>query len=164
VKSLAGAAAASVAFASLVPGTVVGLAPWLLARWFPEPTLPAAIRPVGWLLVVPGLAVLTDSFIRFVRARGTPAPPAPTEHLVVAGLYRWVRNPMYVAIVVTLVGEALLYARVAVLVYAAVVWLAFHVFVLTYEEPALLRRFGGEYEDYRRRVGRWVPVRRSRAR
>ncbi|MGH2684400.1 MAG: methyltransferase family protein [Actinomycetota bacterium] len=159
MRSVAGAAAASIAFAVLAPGTVVGLAPWLVARWFPEPVLPAAIRPVGWLLVIPGLAVLADSFIRFVRARGTPAPPAPTEHLVVAGLYRWVRNPMYVAIVATLVGEALLYARAAVLAYAAAVWVAFHLFVVLYEEPALARRFGSGYEDYRRRVGRWVPRR-----
>ncbi len=157
MRSVVGAAAASIAFAIVAPGTVVGLVPWLLARWYPEPGLPAAIRPVGWVLVVPGLVVLADSFISFVRARGSPAPPVPTEHLVVAGFYRWVRNPMYVAIVVTLIGEALIYSRVVLIVYAALVWLAFHLFVLLYEEPSLARRFGAEYEDYRLRVGRWLP-------
>ena len=164
MRSIARAAAASIAFAILAPGTVVGLVPWLVARWFPEPALPSAARPWGWLLVIPGLVVLADSFILFVRAHGTPAPPAPTEHLVVAGFYRWVRNPMYLAIVVTLVGEGFVYGRISVLAYAAVVWLAFHLFVVLYEEPSLGRRFGPSYEDYRERVWRWLPLPRARAR
>ncbi|MDQ4005520.1 MAG: isoprenylcysteine carboxyl methyltransferase, partial [Actinomycetota bacterium] len=112
MRSVVGAAWASIAFAVVAPGTVLGLVPWLLTRWYPEPGLPLVLRPVGWVLVIPALVVLADSFVGFVRARGTPAPPIPTEHLVVGGFYRWVRNPMYVAIVVTLIGEALISSRV----------------------------------------------------
>jgi protein-S-isoprenylcysteine O-methyltransferase Ste14 len=149
----------SVAFTIVVPGTVVGLMPWLLARWFPQPALPGELRWLGLVLVVPGVAVLLDSVVRFVRVRGTPAPPAPTEELVVTGLYRFVRNPMYVGVLIALVGEALLYARAVILIYAAVAWLAVHLFVLGYEEPTLRRRYGSSYEEYTRRVRRWIPTR-----
>jgi protein-S-isoprenylcysteine O-methyltransferase Ste14 len=159
VKTVGRAAAGAALFAVVAPGTVVGLVPCLLARWFPEPELPVALRPLGIALIVPGIVVLVDSMVRFVRARGTPAPVAPTEELVVAGLYRRVRNPMYVAIVVTLVGEALVYARAILLAYAAAMWLTFHLFVVLHEEPSLRRRFGADYEAYRGRVRRWLPRR-----
>ena len=158
MKTTARAAVGSALFTVVVPGTVVGLVPWLLARSFPEPGLPEGLRWLGFLLLVPGIAVLLDSVVRFVRARGTPAPPAPTVELVITGLYRYVRNPMYVGVLVALVGEALVYARAAILVYAAVAWLAVHLFVIGYEEPSLGRRFGASYDEYRRRVRRWIPT------
>ena len=92
-----------------------------------------------------------------VEGRGTPAPIAPTEHLVVGGPFRWVRNPGYLSVVALLVGQALLFASPAFSVYAAVVALGFHLFVVLYEEPTLRRQFGADYETYCRAVPRWVP-------
>lgn len=82
---------------------------------------------------------------------------APTGRLVVSGLYRHVRNPMYLAVVGAIVGQALLLANASLLGYAAVVWGLFHLFVLGYEEPILQRQFGDAYAVYRREVGRWRP-------
>jgi protein-S-isoprenylcysteine O-methyltransferase Ste14 len=92
-----------------------------------------------------------------VEGRGTPAPIAPTEHLVVGGPYRWTRNPGYIAVVGMLIGQALLFGSAAVLAYAGLIALAFHAFVVFYEEPTLRRTFGAEYDAYRRRVSRWLP-------
>jgi protein-S-isoprenylcysteine O-methyltransferase Ste14 len=93
------------------------------------------------------------------RGRGTPAPIAPTEHLVVGGPFRWVRNPGYVAVVSLVVGQALVFGSGAVLAYAAVLAVGFHLFVVLYEEPTLRRQFGEEYEAYCREVPRWFPRR-----
>ena len=102
--------------------------------------------------------MLLDSWVRFVtRGRGTPAPIAAPKRLVVTGFYRWVRNPMYVAIILVVVGEALVFRSAALLLYAAVLWITFHLFVLLYEEPHLRGRFGPPYEEYVRSVPRWVP-------
>jgi protein-S-isoprenylcysteine O-methyltransferase Ste14 len=141
------------------PGPVVGLVPLLLAGWRPRPPLLgwAPSRLVGVALLLLGLPVLVDALVRFVRGRGTPAPVAPPERLVAVGAYRYVRNPMYVAVVAMILGQALLLGSVPVLVYAAVAFLAFHLFVVLYEEPDLRRRFGDDYLAYTRRVRRWVP-------
>jgi protein-S-isoprenylcysteine O-methyltransferase Ste14 len=88
---------------------------------------------------------------------GTPAPIAPTQNLVVTGLYRYVRNPIYVALVAVILGQAVLFGDQRLLGYGVLVWLAFHAFVVGYEEPALVRRFGTEYEDFRANVPRWIP-------
>ena len=96
-------------------------------------------------------------FARFaIVGRGVPAPVAPTATLVVSGLYRHCRNPMYVAVVGAILGQALLFGSASLLLYAAIVWLAFHLFVLGYEEPTLSRQFTN-YGDYRRHVPRWIP-------
>src|SRR5262249_19139083 len=96
--------------------------------------------------------------LRFVvEGRGTPAPIAPTEHLVVGGPFRWVRNPGYIAVIALLLGQALLLGSSAVLAYATVVALGFHLFVVFYEEPTLRRQFGAEYETYCHAVPRWIP-------
>jgi protein-S-isoprenylcysteine O-methyltransferase Ste14 len=96
--------------------------------------------------------------LRFaLNGRGTPAPIAPPRILVVSGFYRYVRNPMYVGLIIILAGEGLLFARAALFLYGACVWLTFHVFVLAYEEPTLRRMFGADYETYCRHVGRWLP-------
>jgi protein-S-isoprenylcysteine O-methyltransferase Ste14 len=157
------AAAGTAAFFVLAPGVVAGLVPWLLTGWEVEEPLPywLPLRVVGAVLLVVGVAVLVHAFVRFVvEGLGTPAPVAPTERLVVGGLYRYVRNPMYVAVEGTIVGQALLLGQLGLLVYAAFVGVAFAAFVHWYEEPTLLRQFGAEYEAYRRAVPAWWPRRR----
>ena len=142
------------------PGTVAGLAPWLLTRWEPGPTLLGldALRWVGVALGLAGLVVVVESFARFaLRGLGTPAPVAPTQHLVVSGLYRFVRNPMYVGVLGAIIGQALLLGRRVLLGYAALAFVAFSTFVALYEEPTLKRQFGREYDEYRAHVGRWWP-------
>ena len=102
--------------------------------------------------------VLVGAFVQFVvEGIGTPAPVAPTRHLVVKGLYRYVRNPMYLAVIAAVVGQALLFGQVLLLVYAAIAGAAMFTFVRAYEEPYLSERFGAEYEAYRRGVPGWWP-------
>ena len=154
----------TIVFTICVPGTVVVLVPYLLSRWAMQPPFlgQAATRGVGVLLLVVAAPVFFDFVTRFVReGHGTPAPIAPTEHLVVGGPFRRVRNPGYVSVVAMILGQGLLFGSGAVLEYGAATALAFHVFVLLYEEPTLRRQFGAEYEDYCRRVPRWLPRLRS---
>jgi protein-S-isoprenylcysteine O-methyltransferase Ste14 len=150
----------SVIFFVLAPGAVAGLVPYLISGWrFGPPFLGvSAGRCVGALLVVLGVAGLVHCFARFaLEGRGTPAPVAPTETLVISGLYQYVRNPMYVAVLSIIVGQAVLFASVSLLGYAVAVWLCFRVFVLAYEEPTLSRRYGPAYDRYRASVPRWLP-------
>ena len=125
------------------------------------PAAVAGFVPLRWLgvfLIAAGLPVLLDSFVRFaVQGMGTPAPVAPPQHLVVSGLYRYVRNPMYVAVVAMVLGQGLFFGNIRVLEYGLAVWLAMHLFVVFYEEPTLLGKFGAEYEEYCRNVRRWWP-------
>ena len=150
----------SALFFVAVPSVVAGLIPWWMTRWeFLPPLfdLPAT-RAVGILLIVAGLPGLVDSFARFaLQGLGTPAPIAPTQNLVVTGLYRHVRNPMYVAVVAVILGQAILFGDWRLMAYGGLMWLAFHAFVLTYEEPVLAQSFGAEYEDFRANVPRWIP-------
>jgi protein-S-isoprenylcysteine O-methyltransferase Ste14 len=153
-------AAGSAIFFVLAPGTVAGLVPYLLTRWERHDwygwTVPA--RVVGALLLVGGLAALVECFRRFAtEGRGTPAPIAPPQTLVVHGLYRHVRNPIYVALLTIVAGEALLLGRFVLLGYAVVLWLLFTAFVILYEEPKLRATFGVAYARYRATVPRWVP-------
>jgi protein-S-isoprenylcysteine O-methyltransferase Ste14 len=102
--------------------------------------------------------LLVDSFVRFVvEGAGTPAPPAATERLVVGGLYRYVRNPMYLAVLAALLGQALLFGQLVLVLYAAGVAAAVVAFVRWYEEPTLSRRFGPAYDSYRSAVPAWRP-------
>ncbi|MBX9243772.1 isoprenylcysteine carboxylmethyltransferase family protein [Actinotalea ferrariae] len=153
------AAAGTSAFLAAVPGTVAGLVPWLLTRWESgEPPPPLAVRLVGGVLVLLGGSALLVAFVRFVgEGRGTPAPVAPTEELVVGGPYRYVRNPMYVAVVALVLGQALLLGRLVLLAYALVTWATTAAFVRGYEEPTLLARYGEQYEAYRAAVPAWLP-------
>ncbi len=151
---------ASLAFLLVAPGTVVGLVPWWISRWRMQPPFLglAATRAAGVLLLAAALPVLVDSFVRFaMRGRGTPAPVLPPRHLVVSGLYRHVRNPMYVAVVAAIVGQGLLLGDLRVVGWGALVWAGFHLFVVGYEEPALRRTFGEEYDRFRAAVPRWIP-------
>ena len=136
---------------------VAGLVPWLLTDWeVGHTSLP--LQVVGAALVLAGVAALVYSFARFVtEGRGTPAPVAPTEQLVVGGLYRYVRNPMYVAVLAAIAGQALLLGRWILLAYAAVVFLAVYAFVRLYEEPTLAHEYGAQYDEYRRAVPGWLP-------
>ncbi len=149
----------SVLFFIVTPGTVAGLIPWLITRWQAEQTLLAPLLlMLGSVAVAAGLAVLIESFARFaLQGIGTPAPTHPTRHLVTEGAYRFVRNPMYVAVLAIIIGQAALFADARLVAYGTLVWLLCHLFVLTYEEPALLRAFGSEYESYRKDVPRWMP-------
>jgi protein-S-isoprenylcysteine O-methyltransferase Ste14 len=154
------AIAGSLLFLVVAPGVVAGLVPWLLTGWEAddEPGDIPVVRAFGAILLGAGVVVLLDAFRRFaLEGRGTPAPVAPTERLVVGGLYRYVRNPMYLAVEAAIVGQALLLGRTIVLAYAAAVGAAFWAFVRLYEEPTLARRYGDEYEEYRSAVPAWRP-------
>ena len=147
-------------FFVVAPGVVAGIVPWWLTGWRAAPAtwwlLP--VRAAGLVLISAGGGVLVHSFVRFVaEGAGTPAPIAPPSQLVVGGLYRYVRNPMYLSVLAVIVGQALWLVRPPLLLYAAVVLVAFTAFVRRYEEPTLSRRFGVEYEAYRRAVPRWWP-------
>src|SRR3954465_4501514 len=141
----------------VAPGVVAGLVPWLITGWDASGGwLP--LKVAGAALVLAGVAALVYSFARFVtEGRGTPAPVAPTQQLVVGGLYRYVRNPMYVALLAAILGQALLLGRWVLLAYAAVVFVAVYGFVRLYEEPELARTYGQQYAAYRRSVPGWVP-------
>ena len=151
------AAIGSLIFLFLAPGVVAGVVPWWLTRWDAGEVW-TPLRVTGAALIVAGAGVLLHAFGRFVvEGIGTPAPVAPTEHLVVGGLYRHVRNPMYVAVAAAIVGQALLLGRLALLLYAAGFLCVTAAFVRWHEEPYLARTFGAEYEAYRRAVPGWWP-------
>lgn len=154
------AAAGSLLFLVLAPGVVSGVVPWWLTQWDARTPAPwwGPLRVVGVVLLAAGVLVLLHAFVRFVmEGVGTPSPVAPTERLVVGGLYRYVRNPMYLAVVAVVVGQALLLGRLELLLYAAALVVAFVAFVRWYEEPTLRRRFGAGYEAYSRAVPAWWP-------
>src|ERR687897_1459030 len=116
------------------------------------------MRVLGAVLLVAGLIALVGAFVRFVvEGFGTPAPVAAPDRLIVGGVYRYVRNPMYVAVLAALVGQSLLLGQLGLLLYAGIAWVAVAAFVRFYEEPTLTRRFGAEYEAYRREVPAWWP-------
>jgi protein-S-isoprenylcysteine O-methyltransferase Ste14 len=150
----------SLVFLLVAPGTVAGWVPFWLTGWRVRPPLLGAssLRVVGAALIILGVASLVESFLRFaIVGLGTPAPVAPPSRLVISGQYRHVRNPMYVAVVAILIGQALVLGSAVLLRYAAVVWLLFYAFTLLYEEPALRAQFGSSYEAYRQNVRRWWP-------
>ena len=149
-------------FLVLAPGIVAGLVPWWFTGWRVREPLPywAPVRVAGFILLAAGVVVLLRAFGRFVvEGLGTPAPVAPTERLVVGGLYRYVRNPMYLAVAATIVGQALALGQPILLPYAAAFAVAVAAFVHWYEAPTLRRQFGREYETYRRAVPAWWPRR-----
>jgi protein-S-isoprenylcysteine O-methyltransferase Ste14 len=161
------AAAGSALFFALAPGVVAGVIPWALTGWETESAWWLPVRIAGAALIVAGAGVLVHAFARFVvEGLGTPAPAAPTERLVVGGLYRYVRNVMYIAVTAAIVGQGLLLGQPVLLVYAAVAWAGMAAFVVFYEEPTLAGRYGAQYEEYRRAVPAWWPrlsARRSRS-
>jgi protein-S-isoprenylcysteine O-methyltransferase Ste14 len=149
----------TIVFAVAVPGTVAGVVPWRLAgrhRGAP-PATPAGASVLGIALVAAGVTLVGDAFVRFVRARGTPAPIAETEDLVVDGPYRRSRNPQYVGVIAIVAGQGLWWGSRRILVYGAALAAAFHAWVRVYEEPRLRDRFGATYVHYQREVPRWLP-------
>jgi protein-S-isoprenylcysteine O-methyltransferase Ste14 len=151
------AAAGSAAFFAVAPGVVAGVVPWLVTGWDVR-SPPLSLQLAGGLVTIGGAAVLLHAFARFVReGLGTPAPVAPTVHLVVGGLYHHVRNPMYLAVLACILGQALLFGQPVLLAYGGLVAAAFVSFVKLYEEPTLARAFGAEYDAYRAAVPGWWP-------
>ena len=147
-------------FFVVAPFLAAGLIPWWITHWeFRPPFFDLqATRAVGMLLIAAGLPGLIDSFARFaLQGLGTPAPIAPPQNLVVTGLYRYVRNPMYVGVVAVILGQGMLFGDSRLLIYGGLLWLAFHAFVLVYEEPVLADSFGDQYKDFRANVPRWIP-------
>src|SRR6266849_8850184 len=152
------AAVGSAIFLVIAPGVVAGLVPWWLTGWQPGAGWPVPVRITGAVLTTAGAAALLGAFAQFaIQGRGTPAPPVPTEQLVVRGLYRYVRNPMYLAVLAVITGQALLLGRPVLLGYAAAVAAAFIAFVYGYEQPTLARRYGARYQAYRQAVPGWWP-------
>lgn len=147
----------SAAFFIAAPGVVAGLVPWLITHWRAGDDANSTLTIIGGLLIAIGLAGLVDSFIRFARKGGTPAPIAPTEHLVIDGLYRYVRNPMYLSVLAIILGQALLFANAGMIAYFVTIALTVHFFVIGYEEPTLKRNFPEEYDVYFENVRRWLP-------
>jgi protein-S-isoprenylcysteine O-methyltransferase Ste14 len=153
------AAVVSVAWGVALGGTFGALLPYLLGDWHFHRPLPywAIAQAAGGLLICTGLVPVVQSFIEFIRANGTPVPVASPPRLVVSGCYRYVRNPIYVGFMAILIGQALLFGSRGLLEYAAVAWCIGAAAVRFYEEPGLARKFGAEYQDYRRAVRAWIP-------
>ena len=152
------AVAGSALFLLVAPGVIAGLVPWLATGWELDERHAWPLRLLGGALVAAGAAVLLAAFAGFaLEGGGTPAPVAPTERLVVGGVYRHIRNPMYVAVTAILVGEALLLGVAWLVLYAATFAAVTFAFVHWYEEPVLRRRYGAEFDEYRRAVPGWYP-------
>jgi len=151
----------SLAWALILPGLFAGYLPW---RYF-------GLREVrisglglsqipGLLCVIIGTALLVACIVEFARSgRGTLSPLDPPRTLVVRGLYRYVRNPMYLSVTLIVLGEAMLTRSSALAVYLVIWFTCVNVFVIGYEEPTLREMFGASYDAYTQRVGRWIPKR-----
>jgi len=144
-------------FTVVVPGSVAVLIPY---RWIsPGAELKMGLRGLIGALVT-GLGALIYLWCAWsfaFQGLGTPAPVDPPKTLVATGLYRLVRNPMYVGVELVVAGEAILYRSWKLAGYAALVWIAFHLFVMLYEEPTLRKKFGASYAEYQKTVPRWIP-------
>jgi protein-S-isoprenylcysteine O-methyltransferase Ste14 len=139
------------------PGVMLLYLPALITRWR-VPSSPLPLQILAWTLILIGLLPLLESITRFVWAgRGTLAPFAPTETLVISGLYRYVRNPVYVGDLCAILGQAILFHSSALILYGFAVWLALHLFITLYEEPTLRRKFGPAYDSFLQNVPRWIP-------
>jgi protein-S-isoprenylcysteine O-methyltransferase Ste14 len=141
----------NVLFTIVVPGAGGVYVPWLIltrhgASPYAVPVIAAGVALYAWC--VWAFAAI---------GRGTPGVWDAPRRVVAAGPYRWVRNPIYIAALIIVSGEAWLFGSVGVLVYAGVLAVAFHLLVTGYEEPRLRARFGGRYDDYRHTVSRWIP-------
>jgi protein-S-isoprenylcysteine O-methyltransferase Ste14 len=147
-------------FLFIAPGTFAGYIPWRLCRWHVHPAFFGftALRAIGSLLIAVGGLILLDAFLRLaLQGIGTPAPILPPKRLVITGSYRHVRNPMYCSVVALILGQGLLFGDRGVLIYGLCAWFFFHLFVVFYEEPALRRKFPGDYEALSANVPRWIP-------
>jgi protein-S-isoprenylcysteine O-methyltransferase Ste14 len=133
---------------------------WFVPRWVVGNGAFESPRPLGWIVIALGVVIAFGCALEFAwRGIGTPAPFDPPRRLVITGLYRWVRNPMYVGLGVILLGEAITFPRLTItmLVLIASLWLATTLFIITFEEPTLRAKFGDDYAAYCRNVRRWIP-------
>ena len=149
----------SLIFTVIAPGAVAGYIPYLIATQH-SGSLRVELGVAhyfGGLMLALGAAIYVWCVAGFVRAQGTPAPVAPTRELVAGGLYRYVRNPMYVGVLTAISGWAVWFGSGAVAIYGAGIFVLVHLFVIGYEEPTLRRTFGESYERYCRDVPRWIP-------
>jgi protein-S-isoprenylcysteine O-methyltransferase Ste14 len=151
------AVAKTLVFTVFVPGTVAGYVPWRLRRGAAPATCVEAWAAL--IVIAIGVAIyLHTAFWGFALiGGGTPAPIAPTKILVVKGLHRYVRNPMYLGVALAIGGQAWLFHSLRILIYMTCMLTVAHLFVVFYEEPALRRQFGQEYDRYRATVPRWIP-------
>jgi protein-S-isoprenylcysteine O-methyltransferase Ste14 len=150
----------SAAFFVVAPFTLAGLVPWWITDWQLRPPFLGLelTRGIGAMLILIGVPGVVDAFARFaLQGLGTPAPIAPPRNLVVTGLYRYVRNPIYIAVVAIILGQAMLMGDWRLVVYGALLWLFFHIWVVAVEEPTLEQTFGSEFEAFRVAVPRWIP-------
>ncbi len=147
----------SLLFLIIAPGVVAGYIPLVLLRRGPQVETGFLAYLAFPLWAVGGMILLWSFWNFLAQGRGTPAPIDPPKELVATGFYRYVRNPMYVGILLILIGHFLWFQTIALIVYAAIVFLAFHLFVTFYEEPNLKRKFGTGYEEYLKKVPRWIP-------
>ena len=158
--SKATAVLGSVLFFVIAPFVLAGLIPWWVTQWEFRPSFfgVGLTRVLGAFLIVVGAPGIVDSFARFaLEGLGTPAPIAPPQKLVVTGLYRHLRNPIYFALVAVIFGQAFLFGDPRLLWYGALLWLLFHAWVVMIEEPTLKQTFGAEFERFRSNVPRWIP-------
>lgn len=147
----------SLLFLLAVPGMVAGYIPLAMLRWGSQidTGLLAYLALPLWFL---GAVILLWSFWNFLaQGRGTPAPIDPPKELVAVGFYRYTRNPMYMGVLATIIGHFLWFGYWNLLIYALIIFVAFHTFVTYYEEPTLKKKFGPAYEEYLKRVPRWIP-------
>ena len=148
----------NIVFTFVAPGTVALLAPWLIANRLPPGSGPALA--LALVLFVLGGAIYVWCVWDFATfGRGTPAPIDAPSKLVVRGLYRSTRNPMYLGVLSVIAGWAVLFQSASLAAYATFVATLFHLFILFYEEPRLERVFGSQYTSYKSEVGRWLPRR-----
>lgn len=147
-------------FTALQPGMVTGLFPYLILKR-ESPILFdgqfGILQYFGILFFLMGTTVLFDSIIRFaIQGQGTLSPADPTKKLVISGLYKYSRNPMYWGVMMMLVGESMFFRSSSLWMYSAFIFIAFYLFILLIEEPRLRKDFGEEYDAYRKKVRRWM--------
>ncbi len=147
----------SLLFLIAAPGMVAVYIPLALLRKGPQVETGAFAYLAFPLWIIGGVILLWSFWNFLIEGRGTPAPIDPPKELVAVGFYRYVRNPMYVGVLLILIGHFLWFKNVGLIVYAAVAFLIVHLFVTLYEEPTLKRKFGAGYEEYLKKVPRWIP-------
>ncbi|SDQ63332.1 methyltransferase family protein [Natronobacterium texcoconense] len=151
-------------FTVLVPGTLAVAIPQLLAKWRPHPRLPIGsdvARPLGTASLLSGIALYLHTTVQFGEGNGTPSPTDEPDELVTSGVYSYTRNPMYVGVLLVIVGQALRQRSLSPLWWALGCWIGFHNRVIRFEEPHLAEKHGEEYEQYCEDVPRWLPFGRG---
>jgi protein-S-isoprenylcysteine O-methyltransferase Ste14 len=146
-------------FVIIGPGSIVVYIPCFLISYFGliEFSKIETVQLSGIILFLVGVAIALWCFYNFIfSGKGTPVPIDPPKNLVVCGLYRYMRNPMYLGILLILAGEALFFESYVMCIYAACLFCLFQAFIIGFEEPSLKAKFGKEYEEYCQSVPRWL--------